>query len=521
MYTTSVPGNAASASQSSARLGLRRVLVAGHERDRAGAVAVRHRDPRVRGGGDARGHPGHDLERDPGRAQRLGLLAAAAEHERIAALQPHDLAPGGAVLDQQPLDLAPAASTGRRPPCRRRSARASGARAVERGRRDQPVVDDHVGGRDQLERASGQQPGIAGAGADQVDGHAGCARIEPLSARAAAQPRPAASIRSATREPESASRRPPQLGRAATPSRPAARPTRVSSSRPPSTRRAWAPTGVLHDAPSACTSSRSAPTHGGGVRDRPAFEMRDAAGHWPRARAHPGRRRARARRGSRPALEAEPLQPAAARTSASNCALGELAQAGVDVAAHRHDLEVVPQRPDLRRAPQAARPDPSARAPAPRATARRRSRRADRRARGSPPASGPPGARPGRPWPSARRRRSGPRAAPARARRPSATCRRPVRSALIVTSSSHRRGAPRPTAPASSASALAARADADQRRRSSRTSASSSSSGRLSGRERAVLALEPEQVAHERHPGVDAVVARAPSSAPSGRAAGG
>ena len=34
--------------------------------------------------------PGHDLERHAGGGERLGLLAAAPEHERVAALEPHD-----------------------------------------------------------------------------------------------------------------------------------------------------------------------------------------------------------------------------------------------------------------------------------------------------------------------------------------------------------------------------------------------------------------------------------------------
>ncbi len=34
-------------------------------------------------------HAGHDLERDARRSQCLGLLAAAAKHEGIAALEPH------------------------------------------------------------------------------------------------------------------------------------------------------------------------------------------------------------------------------------------------------------------------------------------------------------------------------------------------------------------------------------------------------------------------------------------------
>ena len=45
--------------------------------------------------------PGHDLEGDPVRAQGLGLLAAAPEHERVPALEADHLAPGRAVLDQQ------------------------------------------------------------------------------------------------------------------------------------------------------------------------------------------------------------------------------------------------------------------------------------------------------------------------------------------------------------------------------------------------------------------------------------
>ena len=35
----------------------------------------------------------------------------------------------------------------------------------------QPVVDDHVGGFQQLQGPQGEQVGIAGAGSDQVDGH--------------------------------------------------------------------------------------------------------------------------------------------------------------------------------------------------------------------------------------------------------------------------------------------------------------------------------------------------------------
>ena len=48
---------------------------------------------------------GDDLERDPGLAQHERLLAAAAEHERVAALEAHDALARPRVLDQQPVRL--------------------------------------------------------------------------------------------------------------------------------------------------------------------------------------------------------------------------------------------------------------------------------------------------------------------------------------------------------------------------------------------------------------------------------
>ena len=62
----------------------------GDHRERAGHVAVGDGDPR---GGRRRGrarHAGHHLHGDAGRRAREHLLAASAEHERVAALQPDD-----------------------------------------------------------------------------------------------------------------------------------------------------------------------------------------------------------------------------------------------------------------------------------------------------------------------------------------------------------------------------------------------------------------------------------------------
>ena len=45
--------------------------------------------------------PGHDLEGDAGLGERERFLAAAAEDERVAALEPHDVEPRGAVGHEQ------------------------------------------------------------------------------------------------------------------------------------------------------------------------------------------------------------------------------------------------------------------------------------------------------------------------------------------------------------------------------------------------------------------------------------
>ena len=61
--------------------------------DRRRDAAVRQRDA---GGGGTRqraAHAGHDLDRDARLAAREHLLAAAAVHERVAALEPHDDGP--------------------------------------------------------------------------------------------------------------------------------------------------------------------------------------------------------------------------------------------------------------------------------------------------------------------------------------------------------------------------------------------------------------------------------------------
>ena len=139
-----MPGNAASAGQSICVSGL-----AGSSWPVTNATALATLRwvtgmPACAGAATPAVTPGTTSKSTPGRAQRLGLLATAAEDERVAALQPHDLAPGGRVLDEQrgrdvlghlpaAADLADVDQLG------------LGARVRERLRRDQAVVEHHVG----------------------------------------------------------------------------------------------------------------------------------------------------------------------------------------------------------------------------------------------------------------------------------------------------------------------------------------------------------------------------------------
>ncbi len=84
---------------------LARARGAAHERDAGGEVAVGEGDARVRGDPERRGDAGHDLERDARGREGLGLLGAAAEQERIAALEAHDAEPRAREIDERGVDL--------------------------------------------------------------------------------------------------------------------------------------------------------------------------------------------------------------------------------------------------------------------------------------------------------------------------------------------------------------------------------------------------------------------------------
>ena len=104
-----------------------------HEERRRHA-AMRHRNAGQLRRRHRRRHAGHDLEGDAGHRQRQRFFAAAAEDERVAALEPHDAlaAPRGA--DHQPVNrlLLDAVAAARA--CRRRSSAPTSAGAAPRRR---------------------------------------------------------------------------------------------------------------------------------------------------------------------------------------------------------------------------------------------------------------------------------------------------------------------------------------------------------------------------------------------------
>ncbi len=75
--------------------------VAGDEADAVRQAAMGQRNAGVGAAAGRRGDAGDDLEGDAGGGQSLRLLAAAAEGERIAALQPDDPAAAARQADQQ------------------------------------------------------------------------------------------------------------------------------------------------------------------------------------------------------------------------------------------------------------------------------------------------------------------------------------------------------------------------------------------------------------------------------------
>ncbi|CUI54064.1 Uncharacterised protein [Achromobacter sp. 2789STDY5608628] len=149
-----------------------------HQAHRLRVLAVRQRNAGIGRTGQRRGDAGHHLVAHAVRAQVFQFLAAAAEDEGVAALEPHHAAAQAGVLDQQGVD----ARLGRVMVLARQFAHRDAFGVAARQRHDvvadQPVVQDHVGLVQRAQRLQRQQAGIAGAGADQH--HAALGRRQRL-----------------------------------------------------------------------------------------------------------------------------------------------------------------------------------------------------------------------------------------------------------------------------------------------------------------------------------------------------
>ena len=124
--------------------------------------------PAAAGPGQHRADAGHHLDRDAGPDAGEDLLAAAAEHEGVAALEPHHPQPPPGPVDQHRGDLLLAGAG----PVRRLADvdhLDPGREPVQQHARGQPVHHHHVGLGEQAAAPDGDQLRVAGAAADQRD----------------------------------------------------------------------------------------------------------------------------------------------------------------------------------------------------------------------------------------------------------------------------------------------------------------------------------------------------------------
>ena len=131
-------------------------------------VAMRPRHAGVGGAGQRGGDARHHFEGDAVRVQELQLLAAAPEHEGVAALEPHHAAAGARMLQHQRVDavLADVVVGGL---LAHFDELGVAARQRQHAGADQAVVQDHVGLVEQAQRTQREQARIARTGADERD----------------------------------------------------------------------------------------------------------------------------------------------------------------------------------------------------------------------------------------------------------------------------------------------------------------------------------------------------------------
>jgi hypothetical protein len=111
------------------------------------------------------GDSGDDLAFNPGGGQRERFLATTPEHERIAALQPHDLMATARFPNHEPIDRVLRNGRTAGALANKEPARAWGK--LQRPWIDQRVIQHEIGRFEPLDRLERQKFGISRSGADQ------------------------------------------------------------------------------------------------------------------------------------------------------------------------------------------------------------------------------------------------------------------------------------------------------------------------------------------------------------------
>jgi hypothetical protein len=119
-------------------------------------------------GGNCSGHPGNDLEFNPGRGQRFRFFSSSPQDKRIASLQPHNHVASVGSFNQEPIDglllrIFPFAPPSDIDPL---------SLVLGMGKEDgisQIIVENHVCLLKTLFSSKGQEPRISRASSDQID----------------------------------------------------------------------------------------------------------------------------------------------------------------------------------------------------------------------------------------------------------------------------------------------------------------------------------------------------------------
>ena len=149
-------------------LGVAILRMRGEQPQRLRVLAMGERDAGIGRARDGGGDAWDDFERDAVRAQHFEFFAAAAEHEGIAALQPHHALAGRGVFDQQVMDACLGGVVVAADALADLDQLGVAMRQRQHIGADQAVVEDHVGLGERARGMQGEQARIAGAGTHQA-----------------------------------------------------------------------------------------------------------------------------------------------------------------------------------------------------------------------------------------------------------------------------------------------------------------------------------------------------------------